>query len=379
MGLSERMGRLRSEPPTTPRHALSAAMGDPTEAPATEGTAPPAPPRAFDPMSELKTRVQSELFRVFDSALADDLSAPHVRRKLDQVLDQIVASEEHLLSPEERRSIIDAVTDNVVGYGPIQPFLDDPEVSEIMVNAHDLIFVEANGRLVETDASFYSDGHLRSVIERMVAIAGRTINESTALVDARLADGSRINAVVPPLSLDGPSLTIRKFLQGAMTMQDLEDVGSISSGAAAFLNACVIGKRNILISGGTGTGKTTLLNALSSAIPEGERIVTIEDTAELMLRHRNLVRLECREANPDGKGEVDVRDLVRNALRMRPDRIVVGECRGPEAIDMLQAMNTGHDGSMTTTHANNPTEAIRRLETLVLMSGIDLPSRAIRE
>jgi pilus assembly protein CpaF len=345
-----------------------------------EITAPdPATARAFDPLSELKTRVQTELFRVFDPTLTDDLAAPKVRRQLDELLDALIANEERLLTPEERRTLIDQVADNVLGHGPIQQFLDDPMVSEIMVNAPDLIFVERDGRLEETDASFYNEKHLLNVIDRIVGKVGRTINESSPLVDARMEDGSRVNAVIPPLAIDSPTLTIRKFFHGALAMEDLIENGSITPGAAGFLEACVVGRRNLLVSGGTGTGKTTLLNALSSFIPEGERVITIEDTAELRLRQRHVVRMECREANTEGLGTVTVRDLVRNALRMRPDRIVVGECRGIETLDMLQAMNTGHEGSITTLHANSPRDALARMETMVLMAGLDLPLRAIRE
>ena len=323
--------------------------------------------------------MQRELFDVFDPSLINDLDLPKVRRHLDDLLDKLIAAEEHLLSPDERRSIIDAVTDDVLAHGPIQRFLDDPSVSEIMVNAPDLIFVERDGRLEETDASFYSEAHLRKVIDRIVGNAGRTINESSPLVDARLDDGSRVNVVIPPLAIDSPTLTIRKFSHGSLKLTDLLANGSLTEAAAGFLQAAVSSKCNILVSGGTGTGKTTLLNALSGYIPATERIITIEDTAELRLRQRHVVRLECREANVEGRGVIGVRDLVRNALRMRPDRIVIGECRGAETLDMLQAMNTGHEGSITTLHANAPRDALARMESMVLTAGVDLPLRAIRE
>lgn len=323
--------------------------------------------------------MQRELFDVFDPSLINDLDLPKVRRHLDDLLDKLIAAEEHLLSPDERRSIIDAVTDDVLAHGPIQRFLDDPSVSEIMVNAPDLIFVERDGRLEETDASFYSEAHLRKVIDRIVGNAGRTINESSPLVDARLDDGSRVNVVIPPLAIDSPTLTIRKFSHGSLKLTDLLANGSLTEAAAGFLQAAVASKCNILVSGGTGTGKTTLLNALSGYIPATERIITIEDTAELRLRQRHVVRLECREANVEGRGVIGVRDLVRNALRMRPDRIVIGECRGAETLDMLQAMNTGHEGSITTLHANAPRDALARMESMVLTAGVDLPLRAIRE
>ncbi len=373
MSLSERMGRGSDESIKTARHALSEAMGEDLPEPST------APQRAFDPLADLKTRVQTELFRTFDPKLTNDLAAPKVRRQLDTMLDRLVASEERLLTPDERRSIIDDVADNVLGFGPIQRYLDDPGVSEIMVNAPDQIFIERDGQLEETDASFYSASHLRGVIERIVGQIGRTINESSPMVDARLKDGSRVNAVIPPLSIDSPTLTVRKFAHESLTINDLLENQSITPAAAGFLEAAVAAKCNILVSGGTGTGKTTLLNALSSFIPPNERIITIEDTAELRLRQRHVVRLECRNANTEGKGVVTVRDLVKNALRMRPDRIVIGECRGAEALDMLQAMNTGHEGSVTTLHANTPRDALARMETMVLMAGLDLPHRAIRE
>ncbi len=373
MSLSELMGRDNKEPTHAPRHALSEAMGEALPELAV------AARRAFDPLADLKTRVQKELFNTFDPRLTSDLSAPKVRRQLDEMLDRLVASEERLLTSEERRSIIDDVADNVLGSGPIQRFLDDPTVTEIMVNAPDQIFVERDGLLEETDASFYSAKHLRGVIERIVGQVSRTINESTPMVDARMADGSRVNAVIPPLSIDSPTLTIRKFTHESLAVDDLLENRSITPQAASFLEAAVAAKCNILVSGGTGTGKTTLLNALSSFIPADERIITIEDTAELRLRQRHVVRLECRNANSEGRGVVGVRDLVKNALRMRPDRIVIGECRGSETLDMLQAMNTGHEGSLTTLHANTPRDALARMETMVLMAGLDLPHRAIRE
>ena len=267
----------------------------------------------------------------------------------------------------------------MVGLGPIDRFLADPTVSEVMVNSTAPIFVERNGVIVESDSRFFSEDHLRRVIERIVGQVGRRIDESSPMVDARLADGSRVNAVIPPLSVDGPMLTIRKFSRDPLQVDDLVTLGTLTPAVAEFVSACVRGGLNVLVTGGTGTGKTTMLNVLSSFVPEGERIVTIEDAVELQLRQRHVVRLESRPPNVEGRGEVAIRDLVRNSLRMRPDRIIVGEVRGPEALDMLQAMNTGHDGSISTVHANSPRDSLARLETMVLMAGFELPSRAIRE
>jgi pilus assembly protein CpaF len=279
----------------------------------------------------------------------------------------------------ERARLRNELTDEVLGLGPLEALLRDKAVSEIMVLDRVTIYIEEKGRIRLTGARFSSDDALRSVIERIVTPLGRRIDESTPMVDARLKDGSRVNAIIPPLALRGPCLTIRKFPERRLAVEDLIGFGSVDARMARFLQRSVIARRNIIVSGGTGSGKTTLLNVLSSAIPKDERIVTIEDAAELSLHQPHVVSLETRPKNMEGKGEYTIRDLVKNALRMRPDRIVVGECRGAEALDMLQAMNTGHDGSLTTLHANSPDEAISRLETLVLMSGLDLPTRAIRE
>lgn len=335
--------------------------------------------RASDPLAELKTRVWSGLIRTFEHDRGTDLSSPENRERLDAHIDALIATEEHLLSPEERIMIRDAIAAEVIGHGPLQPLLDDPTVTEIMVNAPDLIFIERGGRLEETDAAFFSVDHLRRVIDRIVGNVGRQINESAPLVDARMDDGSRVNAIIPPLAIDGPQLTIRKFSDTVLGVDALIENGSISREGALFLQAAVEAECNVIVSGGTGSGKTTLLNALSSFVPPGERVITIEDTAELQLQRRHVVRLESRNANTEGKGTVGIRELVRNALRMRPDRIIIGECRGPETLDMLQAMNTGHEGSLTTLHANTPRDALSRMETMVLMAGMDLPHRAIRE
>lgn len=271
------------------------------------------------------------------------------------------------------------VKDELLGYGPIQPLLDDNEITEVMVNRYNRVYVERNGKLIKTNVTFEDDAHVLRIIERIVLPLGRRIDFDNPTVDARLPDGSRVNAVIPPVAIDGPSLTIRKFSRERLTMEQLIQFKSLTPTMAEFLRACVIAKMNIVISGGTGSGKTTLLNVLSRYIPEEERIVTVEDAAELQLHQDNIVRMETKPPSLDGRGEVTIRDMVRNALRMRPDRIVVGECRGGEALDMLQAMNTGHDGSLTTVHANSPRDALARLETLTLMAGVDLPVKVIRE
>ncbi len=290
-----------------------------------------------------------------------------------------ILTEESNLSKTAREQLIQEIINNAVGYGPIQELLQDTRVSEIMVNGTEQIFVERNGRLEKTNVKFESHEQLLNVIERIVAPLGRRIDESMPMVDARLKDGSRVNAIIPPLSLKGPVLTIRKFSQKPLEVRDLVELGTLSEEMAVFLEACVKARLNIIVSGGTGSGKTTTLNVLSSFIPAAERIVTIEDAAELQLMQAHVVPLETRPPNIEGRGEVTIRDLVRNALRMRPDRIVVGEVRSGEALDMLQAMNTGHDGSLTTGHANSPRDLLSRLETMVLMAGMELPVRAIRE
>ncbi len=351
-------------------------------------TSPP-PPRTLprvetvevtDPLAELKRRAQQGLFarlgaRLYDSSLNDDQLQRLVRQELSEVID----AERTPLSTEERKRLTEEVTNDVLGYGPIQPFLDDPTVTEVMANSDDTIYVERGGLLQLTQARFLSEDHLRRVIERIVSEVGRRIDESSPMVDARLPDGSRVNAIIPPLAVDGPTLTVRKFSREPFGVGDLISFGTMTPNIAALLDACVRGRLNILISGGTGTGKTTLLNVMSSFIPGDQRIITIEDAVELQLHQDHVVRLESRPPNIEGKGEIPIRELVRNSLRMRPDRIIVGEARGGEALDMLQAMNTGHDGSLSTVHANSPRDAVARLETMVLMAGMDLPVRAIRE
>jgi len=291
---------------------------------------------------------------------------------------EISESENQNLSPGDRITLVEDICNELLGLGPLEPLLQDESISEIMVNGAKTIFIEQGGKLKLTDIHFYDDTHLMSIIERILAPLGRRVDESSPLVDARLADGSRVNIIIPPLSLVGPTITIRKFSKTALAMSDLVNFGTLSQQMADFLQACIKARLNILVSGGTGSGKTTTLNALSSFIPESERIVTIEDAAELKLQQRHVVTLEARPANLEGKGAITIRDLVKNSLRMRPDRIIVGEVRAGEALDMLQAMNTGHDGSLTTAHANTPRDALSRLETMVLMAGMELPVRAIR-
>ena len=335
--------------------------------------------RASDPYAELKSRVHHACIaklgpELFTAEGTGDLS----ERVLRAVTEQL-ALDRTPLTREERRQLVREITDDILGYGPLEPLLRDDAVTEVMVNGADRIYIERAGKIELTATSFVDDAHLLRIIDKIVSQVGRRVDESSPMVDARLPDGSRVNAIIPPLSLRGPTLTIRKFSRDPYTMDDLINFGSLTPKAAHFLAACVQGKLNVLVSGGTGTGKTTTLNALSAFIPGDERIVTIEDAAELQLQQEHVITLEARPPNIEGVGEVKIRELVRNALRMRPDRIIVGEVRGPETLDMLQAMNTGHEGSLTTIHANSPRDALSRLETLVLTAGVDLPLRAIRE
>jgi pilus assembly protein CpaF len=332
-----------------------------------------------DPYAELKTRVHHACIERLGAELFKRESTEDLSERVLRAVTEQLTLDRTPLTREERRQLVTEITDDILGYGPLEPFLRDDSVTEVMVNAHDRIYVERGGKLERTGARFLDDAHLLRIIDKIVSQVGRRIDESSPMVDARLPDGSRVNAIIPPLALRGPTLTIRKFARDPYTMNDLISFGSISPKAAQFLAACVKGKLNVLVSGGTGTGKTTTLNALSSYIPGDERIVTIEDAAELQLQQDHVIPLESRPPNIEGKGEVRIRELVRNALRMRPDRIIVGEVRGAETLDMLQAMNTGHEGSLTTIHANTPRDALSRLETLVLTAGVDLPLRAIRE
>ena len=333
-----------------------------------------------DPLAALKTRVSEALLGRLGTRLYDaSLSAAQLNQQVVEELSKVLDEETVPLTDTERDQIVAEISDDVLGYGPIERFLADPTVTEIMVNGGNAIYIERAGKLQRTDERFGSDARLRQVIDKIVSAVGRRIDESSPMVDARLADGSRVNAVIAPLAIDGPVLTIRKFAKKRLSVADLVSFGTLTDEATEFLSACVAGRLNILISGGTGTGKTTMLNVMSSLISEDERIVTIEDAAELQLDQGHLIRLESRPVNLEGRGEVSIRDLVRNALRMRPDRIIVGEVRGAETLDMLQAMNTGHDGSLSTVHANSPRDALFRLETMTLMAGMELPLRAIRD
>ncbi|TEB16849.1 putative conjugal transfer protein [Pelotomaculum sp. FP] len=334
-----------------------------------------------DPYESLKTSIHKRIIEDLKDLAAPDSEKTQedlARRIEGMVLAQLEA-EENSIPRLDRLRIAKEISDDAIAFGPITSLLNDPEVTEIMVNGPDKIYVEKEGKIELTDLFFRNSGHVMHIIEKIVSPLGRRIDESMPMVDARLPDGSRVNAIIPPLSLKGPAITIRKFFKDPLTIDNLIDFGTITSQIAGFLEACVKSRLNILVSGGTGSGKTTTLNVLSSFIPNDERIVTIEDAAELQLRQEHVITLESRPPNIEGKGAITIRDLVRNALRMRPDRIVVGEVRSGEALDMLQAMNTGHDGSLTTGHANTPRDMLSRLETMVLMAGMELPVKAIRE
>ncbi len=349
-------------------------------APTPEGTGGGKPSTRNRNLDELRHRIHGSLIEELGPILYDKrLSEEELRRKVNEALQAALALERTPISAAEKNQVIQDVSDDILGYGPIDKLLRDDDVSEVMCNGPDRIFVEKSGKLTLADVTFVDELHLRRIIDKIVAQVGRRIDESSPLCDARLPDGSRVNAVISPLAIGGPFLTIRKFAADPLHIDDLIRFGTLSVHAARFLQACIVGKLNVIVSGGTGTGKTTTLNVLSSFIPDGERIITVEDAKELQLNQEHVLSLETRPANIEGKGEISIRDLVKNTLRMRPDRIVVGECRSGEALDMLQAMNTGHDGSLTTLHANNPRDSLSRLETLVLMAGYDLPVRAIRE
>lgn len=334
-----------------------------------------------DPViDELRQKIHNHLIDELGPILYDKrLSEDDLRRKVHEQLHAALAQERAPLSAADKAQLIQDVSDDILGYGPIDRLLKDEEVTEVMVNGPTAVYVERFGKIERTDATFVDEGHLRRIIDKIVGQVGRRIDESTPLCDARLPDGSRVNAVIHPLAIGGPFLTIRKFSTDPYQIDDLIRFGTLNPASARFLQALVVGQLNIIVSGGTGTGKTTTLNVLSGFIPNDQRIVTVEDAKELQLHQDHVLAMESRPPNIEGKGQITIRDLVRNALRMRPDRIVVGECRSGEALDMLQAMNTGHDGSLTTIHANSPRDTLARLETLVLMAGFDLPVRAIRE
>src|SRR5437763_3549482 len=340
----------------------------------------PASSRRDPVLDDLRQKIHHHLIEELGPILYDKrLSEEEQRRRVNEQLQGALARERAPLSAADKVQLIQDVSDDVLGYGPIDPALRDPDVTEVMVNGPDQVYVERAGKVTKVGASFVDEAHLRRIIDKIVGQVGRRIDEANPLCDARLPDGSRVNAVISPLAIGGPFLTIRKFSRDPFTVDDLINFGSFSRTVAQFLDACVKGRLNVIVSGGTGTGKTTALNVLSSFIPHDERIVTVEDAKELQLHQDHVLSLEARPPNIEGKGEVRIRDLVRNTLRMRPDRIVAGECRGGEALDMLQAMNTGHDGSITTIHSNSPRDSLARLETMSLMAGLDLPLRVVRE
>lgn len=374
MSLLRRIEKGSQQQPVTPGAPPSGPAGAEPRVPR-----PTAAPSALrDTYRDLKTRIQNKLIDELDPTM-DVSRQDEVRRTIREMFENILAEERIVLSRAERERLFEQIVAEILGLGPLEPLLADPTITEIMVNGPKNVYVERYGKIERTNVTFESEEHLMRIIERIIAPLGRRIDESVPYQDARLPDGSRVNAIIPPLSLIGPVLTIRKFFKIPLTAERLIEIGSVTAEAMEFLKACVQAKLNIVVSGGTGTGKTTFLNVLSAFIPNDERIITIENAAELQLQQEHVVPLESRPPNIEGRGEVTIRDLVINALRMRPDRIIVGECRGPEAFDMLQAMNTGHEGSMTTIHANSPRDAIARLENMILMAGMDLPHRAIRE
>jgi pilus assembly protein CpaF len=340
---------------------------------------PSTPQVRRDSFQELKLRMHKKLIDNLDMAVLSNLDRELIRDQIREALERLLSEEDLFLSQENKERLIGEIQSETLGLGPIEQFMHDPDISDILVNTHRRVYIEKHGKLELTDTRFKDDDHLMQIIDRIVSGVGRRIDESSPMVDARLSDGSRVNAIIPPLALDGPSLSIRRFRVNVLNMDDLLQLGSLTPPMIELMKGMVKARLNVLISGGTGAGKTTLLNILSAYVPPTERIVTIEDSAELQLQQPHVVRLETRPPNIEGKGAVTQRDLVRNTLRMRPDRIIIGEVRGPEIYDMLQAMNTGHDGSLTTVHANSTRDSMLRLETLMLLSGIDIPERAIRE
>jgi pilus assembly protein CpaF len=330
--------------------------------------------------NELKTKIHERLIELMDLSLLDSVEKNHLKQEIRRLTERILAEDNFNLplNLEEKEQLFSEIQDEVLGLGPIEPLMHDPTVSDILVNTYKQVYVERYGKLYHADTRFKDDAHLRKIIDRIVSAVGRRIDESCPMVDARLTDGSRVNAIIPPLAIDGPMLSIRRFAADPLELKDLITLKTLTGEIGELFEGVVRARLNVLISGGTGTGKTTLLNVLSRFIPEGERIITVEDSAELQLKQKHVVRLETRPPNIEGKGEITQRDLVRNSLRMRPDRIIVGEVRGGEVLDMLQAMNTGHDGSLTTIHANSSRDALLRLETLVAISGLNIPTEAIR-
>ncbi len=359
-------------PPTPPQRVAPAAARPAERAPAVATSAD------RERANAIAERVQRRLLAELSPTVNAD-NVEEIHRALERIFTETLAEEALPLSRAERNELYDQIVANILGLGPIERLLRDDTVTEIMVNGPNLVYVERNGKLQETDIRFRDNEDLMRIIDRIVAPLGRRVDESSPMVDARLPDGSRVNIIIPPLALNGPCMSIRKFSRTTLGMEDLIRLGALSQPMAEFLRACVLARCNIVVSGGTSSGKTTFLNVLSSFLPGDERIITIEDAAELQLRQKHVVRLESRPPNVEGKGQVTIRQLVINSLRMRPDRIVVGEVRGGEALDMLQAMNTGHDGSLTTAHSNGPRDTLHRIETMVLMAGMDLPLRAIRE
>jgi pilus assembly protein CpaF len=345
-----------------------------------EGAAPGAATAAGlprTPRGNLRQRVQARLLEEINTEEEGDRDA--IVARITDIMNAVIGEQNLMMTKADRQKFLDDMINDFLGLGPIESLIKDPDINEVMVNGPNQIYVEQRGKIHLTDVKFESEEQLRKVIERIVSTIGRRVDESSPMVDARLKDGSRVNVIIPPLSMVGPTITIRKFSKKPYTVQNLIEFGTMTDSMAGFLRSCVRARLNILVSGGTGSGKTTTLNVLSSFIPEEERIVTVEDAAELQLNQDHVVTLESRPSTVEGRGRIAIRDLVVNCLRMRPDRIVVGECRGGEALDMLQAMNTGHDGSLTTIHANSPRDSLNRLETLVLMAGVELPSRAIRD